>query len=585
MQLKKLLSKGYFPKELPPPFTTENFGEKSRYINKRWTDLLNTQKLRKPGEGGNDAKKRFRKEYIEKYGSTKLIEYSITKGIYSRRKLEIPNPKQYLDLSKLIVQNWKILKDCFEISTYSQSKPVLFEAKRALKTKSKSLNNFKFEVISKSFGRKVELRLDILNFYPTIYTHSIPWSLLGKEHAKKYFKLRNTRKVYFDSILATDIKARLYKLGDSIDTLVRNCNERQSIGIPIGPDVSFLLAELIGCRIDSEIKKSLKDVSHECIRYYDDYYFYLDSIGDADNVLKKVQKILYEFRLETNEFKVHINELPFKYVEDWSLALSSFKFNYANNYELRNYFSQLISLVDKNKKQSSWIIDYGLQRFQYGNVKIKRNHFEIFLTFLLQLLLFDPSNIDQIFKILLSYEYYLNKKRKEKIAIVLNQIIKEHSVLNHSFEVAWALWCYKSFRIKCHRDFLTLVLESNDNISKMIALDIIDSKLFHGRKPALAKLTKSLSSTSLFNEDWLITYEAYRKGWLNFRSRKIFDLNEFFNILNYFDIIFYDSSKQISPSFSINPPPEVEPDDFDSWFDNLLDDEDEDTKEEQKAKY
>lgn len=585
MQLKKLLSKGYFPKELPPPFTSDIFGEKSRYINKKWSDVLNTQQRRRPGEGANDAKRRFRKDYVEKYGSTKLIEYSIAKGIYSRRKLEIPNPKQYLDLCNPIVENWKILKNFFEISTYSQSKPVLFEAKRALKTKSKSLNNFKFEVISKSFGRKVELRLDILNFYPTIYTHSIPWSLLGKDEAKKYFKLKNTRKAYFNSILPTDNKARLYNLGDSIDTLVRNCNERQSIGVPIGPDVSFLLAELIGCRIDFEIQKSLADISHECVRYYDDYYFYLDSIGDADNVLKKVQKILYEFRLETNEFKVHINELPFKYVDDWSITLSSFKFNSANNYELRNYFAQLISLVDENKKQSSWIIDYGLQRFEYGNVKIKRNHFDIFLTFLLQLLLFDPSNIGQIFKILLSYEYYLNKKRKAKIEIVLNQIIKEHSILNHSFEVSWALWCYKSFRIKCHRDFLALVLESSDNISKLIALDIINSKLFKGRKPALANLTKSLNSTSLFNEDWLIAYEAYRKGWLNFGTRKILDLNEFFHILNYYDVVFYDSSKQISPNFSVSPPPEIEPDDFDSWFDDLLDEDEDETKEEKKAKY
>lgn len=587
MQLKRLLSKGYFPKELPPPFHTEDFGDKSRFINQKWKDLLDTKKLRRAGEGGNEAKRRFQKDYTEKYGSSKLIEFSIAKGIYSRRKLEIPNPKQYLDLSNPIVENWKIIKGFFDISLYSQSKPVLFGAKRALKTKSKSLNNFKFEAISKSFGRKVELRLDILNFYPTIYTHSIPWSLLGKDEAKRYFNIKNTRKTYFDSIIATDNKAKLYKLGDSIDTLVRNCNERQSIGIPIGPDVSFLLAELIGCRIDSEIQKSLENISHECIRYYDDYYFYLNSVGDADNVLKKVQKILYEFRLQTNEFKVNINELPFKYDDDWSLTLSSFKFNTANNYELRNFFSLLISLVDNNKKQSSLIIDYGLQRFEYGNVKVNRKHFDIFLTFLLQLLLFDPSNIDQIFKILLSYKYYLNKKRKEKIEIVLNQIIEEHSILNHSFEVSWALWFYKSFRIKCNRDFLSLVLQSSDNISKLICLDIINSKLFYGRKPALSNLKNSLNSNSLFNEDWLIAYEAYRKKWLNFGTKKILDLNEFFEILDYYDVSFYDTTKQVSLNFTVTPPPEIEPDDFDSWFDDFLNDDDdaEETKEEKKAKY
>lgn len=587
MQLKKLLSKGYFPKELPPPYNSESFGEKSRYINKKWTDLLNTQKARRPAESGNDAKKRFREDYLEKYGSSKLIEFSIAKGIFSRRKLEIPNPKQYLDLSNPIVDNWTTIRDYFDISEYSQSKPVLFEAKRALKTKSKSLNNFKFEAITKSFGRKVELRLDILNFYPSIYTHSIPWSLLGKEEAKKYFKIKNTKQAHFSAILPTDVKARLYNLGDSIDTLVRNCNERQSIGIPIGPDTSFILAELIGCRIDSEIQKSLADISHECIRYYDDYYFYFNSVGDADNALKKVQKVLYEFRLETNEFKVSINQLPFKYVDDWSLTLSNFKFDSANNYELRNYFSQLISLVNNNKKQSSWIINYGLQRFEYGNVKINRKHFDIFLTFLLQLLLFDPSNIDQIFKILLSYEYYLSRKRKDKIEIVLNQIIEEHSILNHSFEVSWALWFYKSFRIKCHRDYLTLVLASNDSISKLICIDLINSKLFKGRKPALANLTSSLNSISVFNEDWLIAYETFRKKWLNYGTKNLLDKNEFFEILNYYDVTFYDSSRQIETSFSVSPPPEIQPDDFDSWFDDFLndDDDEEEKKEEKKSKY
>lgn len=572
MQLKRLLSKGYFPKELPPPFTTEDFGDKARYVNKKWNELLSSEKTRKSGENGKDASRRFKNEISDKYGSSKLIEFSIAKGIYSRRKLEIPNPKQYLDLSNPIIDNWKILKSLFDISEFSSSKPVLFDAVRTLRTKSKTWNNFKFEVIQKSFGKKVELRLDILNFYPTIYTHSIPWSILGKTDAKKYFNLKNTRKVYFDSILPHDKKAKLYHLGDSLDTLIRNCNEKQSIGIPIGPDISFLLAELIGCRLDYEIKQSIADIPHECVRYYDDYYFYFNTIGDADNVLKKVQKILYEFRLETNEFKVSINELPFKYVADWSVTLSNFRFSSANNYELRNYFSQLFFLLNENKPLSSWIINYGLQRFEYGNVIVKKDHFNMFLTFLLQILLFDSSNIDQIFKIILSYEYYLNVKRKEKICEVLEQIIVEHAVLNHSFEVSWSLWFLKSFKIKCKREVLTSVLNSNDSISKMIALDIIESKLFTGRKPALSNLSKLLDSKSLFNDDWLIAYETYRKNWLNSGSKNILDSNKFFEILDYYKISFYKSHKQLETQFTITPPPEIQPNDFPDWFDDFIND-------------
>ena len=272
----------------------------------------------------------------------------------------------------------------------------------------------------------------------------------------------------------------------------------------------------------------------------------------------------------------------------WHSSLSNFKFNSANNYELRNYFAQLFSLVNSHKSKSSWIISYGLQRFEYGNVKVKRDHYDIFLTFLLQIMLFDSSNIDQIFKIILSYEYYLNPKRKEKISEVLEQIIIEHSVLNHSFEVSWSLWFYKSFKIKCNREVLTSVLNSNDSISKIISLDLINSKLFNGRKPAVSELTKSIDSKSLFNEDWLIAYETFRKKWLNFKSKNILSSNEFFEFLDYYDVSFYKLDKQVETDFTVSPPPEIEPDDFPDWFDDFLNVDKKGAKkkkESKKAKY
>jgi len=587
MKLKRLLSHGYFPKELPPPFTTEIVADKSRYLITKWNNLLANERLPKGKESGKQAKKRFLKDYTEKYGSSSLIEYSIPKGLYSRRKIEIPNPKQFLDLSKSIVSNWSELKKFYEISEYSESSPVINNAKRAIRTKSKSWNNFKFKLIEKSFNKKIELRLDILQFYPTIYTHSIPWSILGKKDAKKYFNLKHSRRAYFDTLILTDPKAKLYKIADQIDTLVRNCNERQSIGLPIGPDTSFLLAELIGCRIDYEIKKSLKDIPHECLRYYDDYYIYLDSIADSENVLKKVQKIIYDFQLETNEHKVGIKQLPFKYIEEWSIVLSDFKFKNADKYELRNYFGLLFSLVEKYKDKTAWIINYGLLRFEYGNVKVQRQNWELLLTFLLQILLIDASNIDQVFKIIKSYEYFLNKKRKGKIYSVLEKVINEHSLLNHSFEVSWSLWFFKSFKIKSSSNVLNMVLKSNDNISKIICLDIIDSKLFTGRKPALSQIVASSDSNSLFNQNWLLIYESFIKNWLNFKGKSILSDNIFFEYLDYYGVSFYNTEKEIKTEFTMTPPPTVLPDEYLEWLfpEDSDEDDDDDEKDEAKGKY
>jgi hypothetical protein len=43
MNLKRLLEKGYLPKELPPPFSSKLFAEKHRFIKSKW-DFFNQKK-------------------------------------------------------------------------------------------------------------------------------------------------------------------------------------------------------------------------------------------------------------------------------------------------------------------------------------------------------------------------------------------------------------------------------------------------------------------------------------------------------------------------------------------------------------
>jgi len=93
-------------------------------------------------------------------------------------------------------------------------------------------------------GKTIEIKVDISKFYPTIYTHTIAWALLGKEKAKFYFKQKDNLAAL---IADGDSDAELYKYAESLDNAIRACQERQSIGIPIGPDSSHILAEAVAC--------------------------------------------------------------------------------------------------------------------------------------------------------------------------------------------------------------------------------------------------------------------------------------------------------------------------------------------------
>lgn len=272
MNVKRMLEKGFFPKELPPPFNTTSFADRAQYIHTQWTNLQNIEKVLLPGESNNAMKLRYANAF-DIYGSSKYLTFSLAKGLYSRRKLGIVNPKQYHDLSRLIVENWATIRNTYNLSDISASTPVENNASRAVRTKSESVNNFKFLLIEKSFNKRYELRLDIAQFYPTIYTHGIPWAILGKEMAKRYFVQKTNRTTTWSTIVAADPNASIYDFCDKLDMLVRNCQERQSIGLPIGPDVFFILAEVIANRIDNEITSKLTGLDYTATRYYDDYYF------------------------------------------------------------------------------------------------------------------------------------------------------------------------------------------------------------------------------------------------------------------------------------------------------------------------
>jgi hypothetical protein len=550
MNIRKLLQKGYFPKELPPPFSSDQFSRKSASVLRKWNNLLRRMERPIGSESNNDARKRFREDYVHKYGSSSCMNFSLAKGIHSRRQLGIPNPKQYHDLCKIVVENWAKLKEIYNLSDLSASKPVESGATtRSVRTKSKSLNEFKFQLIDKALNKRFELRLDINSFYPSIYTHSISWAIMGRDLAKKYFKLKSKSPQNWSRILTFDVYAKLYAVCELLDTLVRNCQERQSVGLPIGPDISFILAEIIGNRMDSEILEVNRGVEYQCTRYYDDYYFYVNTYGDAEKILKNVQGILNAYSLETNESKVKIKELPFSFEPPWISTLSAFRFTSANKHEVLSFFSVVFQLVEENPNDSGWIITHGLGRFEYGNIRIPKESWEVFLNLLIKTMLIDPSNIDKFLKIVLSYKGRLARITKIKIGGMLQTILETHLGLNHAFEISWALWIAKSLLIKIDSRLLGDILHGTDYISKVICLDLISSNLFKGRRPSLTHLENDLDENDLFSEKWLFSYESIMQGWLT-PSRNIILGHEYFKILSNYRILFYDPTIQISPEFN-----------------------------------
>jgi hypothetical protein len=109
----------------------------------------------------------------------RLVEHSVPKRKHLRRMLSIPNPRAYAVLCDQIALNWPNLHQLCATSPLSMSIPSAstHRAVQGAYGQSAVAN----QRAQRSIGQRFLLKTDLVRFYPSIYTHSIPWAIHGKE--------------------------------------------------------------------------------------------------------------------------------------------------------------------------------------------------------------------------------------------------------------------------------------------------------------------------------------------------------------------------------------------------------------------
>jgi hypothetical protein len=522
MTQKELLENGYFPKELPPPFQTKLFADKLNVIENDWKTVnININKSTKP----------LKEIFKDKFWESKWVVHSLPKVGFSRRLLGIPNPYHQSILAKSIADNWAEIQMIFNKSKISNSKPVKDNtSKRALKSIN-SFGQFRKECLINSYDKIYEVRTDVSRYYGTIYTHIIPWIIHTKSFAKTNRK---------DNSL----------LGNLLDKNLRESNSGQTLGIPIGPDTSLVIAEIIGCTLDEMIQKKFNTSAIKGFRYIDDYYIYCENQADSEKVFKYVQSIFTEFQLDINEEKTKISKFPFPYESDWSIELGSFtfrKYQQSQQTDIERFVSIAFKHAKNNPKDS--VLNFAISILK--GIPLFDENWKLYQSLVLKIGLSEPVTLPTVAQILVSHR---NKVEKLKVKNIAENIIKEHIPKGHHFEVSWALWICKEFEIKIPNNLAKLIFESTDITSILIALDLKKNG-FINKQVVTSHIRQEMTPDTLMDEKWLLTYESIIQGWI--KSPKINPIleNEYFEILKKHKVKFYDTTKKVIPYKLIEPIP------------------------------
>lgn len=168
------------------------------------------------------------------------------------RSFGIIDPEYHNDISYHIARNWNKVVDCLvpddsEVTCYSF--PVPIDSKHPGRVGRLRSGRFIYEFLTMGEEDMASLayrythlvKADIKNFYPSIYTHSIAWAIHGKNFIRKD---RNRHDHRF--------------LGNRLDRLFQYSNDQKTNGIPIGPVVSDIVAEIIAAAVDRQLTKTVK---------------------------------------------------------------------------------------------------------------------------------------------------------------------------------------------------------------------------------------------------------------------------------------------------------------------------------------
>lgn len=455
-----LVGFGLFTNKLPPCFSSKTF-----------LDYCKTMK--------NNFGKRT-------YGH---VVYENIRNINIPRQLGIPVPMAYEIQCKLLKEHWEDIIKHFQKCTEEQNdfkisrihvrkmynKQYIFEM---------NYDNWKKDSISGSLkvGKKCMVKADISKCFPSIYTHSIPWAILGKKYAKDH---RNNN-----------------CWPNELDTYCRNMKSGETDGLLIGPHSSNIISEIILCTIDKELVKN----NWNFIRHIDDYEAYVNNEDDAGRFLNDLQHELRKFNLSLNHKKTKVIKLPVQINEYWIRKINTFDcLTDTIDYKKCSYYLDLALELFMQDNNAS-VLKYAIKVLSSKN--LTKNAQKLFEQTVFQWSLIYPY----IVPLLEEYVFKICETNKEKIKVLVNQIFKEYFPKMifeaSSFAVYWAI----KFDLDINEISVDKAMETGDTIFMVLVYEYYKNKKAKDEIKEIKNFAKGIKDEpTYFDQHWIFMYEVLSK--------------------------------------------------------------------------
>ncbi|MCG7632234.1 RNA-directed DNA polymerase [Gordonia McavH-238-E] len=474
MLLTASLQRGYLPREIPLAFSSDSLSKA--------LPRLTAPKPSYP---------------------VQATRFSIARVGGTRRSTEIPNPFAQFHVSNICAANWDKLQRITARSPVSLGRPVRRKAAyRSLVGRATQGKTRQLETMSRIPGGRFTIKTDISQFYPSIYTHAVDWAIRGKSKAKA--------------------NRRVKCLGSELDKFLRNCRDGQTVGIPIGPDTSWIVSEIILARVDEYMAKNPSFGSwfaSHAYRFGDDMTVFAKTHDQAAEILGEYEIALARYELSLNPLKVGIStgiEMP---EQPWVSQLRNARYRDDNDSNLSNDVVELFSQAFEMSRVRPDIgaLSYAIKRcdpFPAGD-----HSWPLYRDCVLASAVQEPSSLRHVHQVMSFAKDRGLDASDDLTCEVLNQICEEHAPLDHGFEVAWALATLQRLELPLDASVAQKVAAMDDNCSLILLSHEVSQRPVSLAGVDLSTLRRRAESDgALSSDDWLLAYESRARKWCSPRK-------------------------------------------------------------------
>lgn len=429
-----LLAKGYLPENLPPTFVTAEIGANLAARN-GWL---------------SDGRHPVRSS-----------PFNASKRGMTRREFSFVHPSTAHDLARFVADREAELTQHFALSDFSLSKPIHNpDMDRAVTIASHS--ELESARLSRLARYRFVARTDISRFYHTIYTHSIPWAVHGRAAAK-----------------ADRSPASANCYANRLDLIVRAGQDGQTVGVPVGPDASRYVAEVIGTAIDQEFVRRGGHQNCDLIRHVDDVWIGADTHAAAEEALWRYREAIRFFELDINETKTAIYSDNFSFSDTWPTDIAS-KFEFASNSldrripeRLRAALEYAFSFTSKNNDDG--VLKYTLRYLDRSN--LAATQWPVVEPFLKRAAVHFGHSIDYVARMIVWRHLAFRDLVIADWSPILVAILDRHGRLGNDGEVSWALYAAVRLGVEIPISTANLIVQNCGPLTVMALLSCVEQTL------------------------------------------------------------------------------------------------------------